>query len=61
MWVWRRMFPVPWTTRRTNTSILRDIKPSMTYGRILKFFVHISRHDNMERLVVQAGRKEETR
>lgn len=62
MWVWRRMLRVPWTARRTNNSILREIKPaqrlsSMTYGRILKFFGHISRHDNMERLVVQ-GRPE---
>ena len=58
MWVWRRMLRVPWTARRTNVSILNEIRPaqrvsSMTYGRILKFFGHISRHDNMERLVVQ--------
>lgn len=62
MWVWRRMLRVPWTARRTNVSILNEIKPvqrvsSRTYGRILKFFGHISRHDNMEKLVVQ-GRPE---
>lgn len=62
MWVWRRMLRVPWTARRTNASILEEIKPvqrlsSMTYGRILKFFGHISRHDNLEKLVVQ-GRPE---
>lgn len=62
MWIWRRMLRVPWTARRTNVSILNEIKPvqrvsSRTYGRILKFFGHISRHDNMEKLVVQ-GRPE---
>ena len=62
MWVWRRMLRVPWTARRTNVSILNEIKPSQrlsssTYARILKFFGHISRHDNMEKLVVQ-GRPE---
>ena len=62
MWVWRRMLRIPWTARRTNASVLNEINPaqrlsSMTYGRILKFFGHISRHDNMEKLVVQ-GRPE---
>lgn len=65
MWTWRRMLRIPWTARRTNVSVLNEIRPaqrlsSMTYGRILKFFGHVSRHDNMEKLVVQ-GRPEGTR
>ena len=62
MWVWRRMLRIPWTARRTNVSILNEVKPvqrlsSLTYGRILKFFGHIARHDTMEKLMVQ-GRPE---
>lgn len=58
MWCWRRMLRVPWTARRTNISILNEIRPqqrlsSLTYGRILKFFGHINRNDNIEKLVVQ--------
>ena len=58
MWVWRRMLRIPWTARRTNVSILNEVKPtqrllSATYARILRFFGHISRHDTMERLVIQ--------
>lgn len=57
MWVWRRMLRIPWTARRTNISILNEIKPKqrlslMTYGRVLKFFGHIACHDNMEKLMV---------
>ena len=62
MWVWRRMLRIPWTARRTNASVLAEINPpqrlsAVVYGRILKFFGHIARHDTMERLVVQ-GRPE---
>lgn len=58
MWVWRRLLRIPWTARRTNASVLNEIKPtqrlsSVTYSRILKLFGHISRHDTMERFVVQ--------
>jgi hypothetical protein len=69
MWVWRRLLRIPWTARRTNASVLNEIKPtqrlsSMTYSRILKLFGHISRHDTMERLVVQGkpeGKRERGR
>ena len=27
LWCWRRLLRVPWTTRRSNQSILRDISP----------------------------------
>ena len=69
MWVWRRLLRIPWTARRTNASVLNEIKPtqrlsSVTYSRILKLFGHISRHDTMERLVVQGkpeGKRERGR
>lgn len=58
MWCWRRLLRVPWTARRTNASILEEINPehrlsSLTSARALKFFGHIMRHDNVERLMVQ--------
>ena len=27
LWCWRRLLKVPWTARRSNQSILREIKP----------------------------------
>ena len=27
LWCWRRLFRVPWTTRRSNQSILKEISP----------------------------------
>lgn len=58
MWCWRRMLRVPWTAKRTNISILNDVKPkqrlsSIIYARILKFFGHVTRNNNMEKLIVQ--------
>lgn len=58
MWVWRRMLRIPWTARRTNISVLNEIRPKQRlsayiYARILKFFGHITRANNMEKLVVQ--------
>lgn len=58
MWCWRRMLRIPWTAKRTNVSILNEIKPeqrlsSMICGRILRFFGHITRSNNVEKLVVQ--------
>ena len=58
MWTWRRLLRIPWTARRTNTSILRQIKPeqrlsSTVYKRILTFFGHIQRKNAMEKMVIQ--------
>ena len=37
LWCWRRLLRVPWTVRRSNQSILREIKPEYTLeGLILK-------------------------
>ena len=37
LWCWRRLLGVPWTTRRTNQSILRDISPGCSLeGLMLK-------------------------
>ena len=34
LWCWRRLLRVPWTTRRSNQSILKEISPGYIIGRI---------------------------
>ena len=37
LWCWRRLFRVPWTVRRTNQSILKEINPEYSLeGLMLK-------------------------
>ena len=33
LWCWRRLLRVPWTARRSNQSILKDISPEYSIGR----------------------------
>ena len=44
LWCWRRLLRVPWTTRRSNQSILKEISPeSSLEGLMLKLkFQHFS-------------------
>ncbi|VEN59534.1 unnamed protein product [Callosobruchus maculatus] len=58
MWMWRRMLRIPYTAHRTNVSILDELGnpkrlSSIASMRMLTFFGHINRSDNMEKLVVQ--------
>ena len=46
LWCWRRLFGVPWTARRSNQSILKDISPGCSLeGMMLKlklqYFGHL--------------------
>ena len=46
LWSWRRLLRVPWTARRSNLSILRDISPEYSLeGLMLKlkfqYFGHL--------------------
>ena len=45
LWCWRRLLRVPWTARRSNQSILKEISPGCSEGLILKlklqYFVHL--------------------
>lgn len=59
MWCWRRMLGIPWTARRTNLSILAQLKirtrlSTICMRRILEYFGHIARKDsdNLEKLMV---------
>ena len=56
LWCWRRLLRVPWTTRRSNQSILKEISPEYSLeGLMLKFqyFGHlIRRTDSFERTLM---------
>ena len=55
LWCWRRLLKVPWTTRRSNQSILREINPEYSLeGMMLKlklqYFGHLMwTDDSMEK------------
>ena len=55
LWCWRRLLRVPWTTRRSNKSILREINPEYSLeGLMLKlgfqYFAHLMQTaDSLER------------
>ena len=56
LWCWRRILSVPWTARRSNQSILKEISPEYSLeGLMLKFqyFGHlISRADSLEKTLM---------
>ena len=60
LWYWRRLLRVPWTARRSNQSILKEISPGCSLeGMILKlklqYFGHLMRRvDSLEK--TDAGR-----
>ena len=39
LWCWRRFLRVPWTARRSNQSILKEISPEYSLGLMLKLNV----------------------
>ena len=45
LWCWRRLLRVPWTTRRSNQSILKEISPEYSLeGLMLKLKLQYSGH-----------------
>ena len=54
LWCWKRLLRVPWTARRSNQSILKEISPGISFeGMMLKlklqYFGHlIQRVDSLE-------------
>ena len=55
LWCWRRLMRVPWTKRRSNQSILKEINPEYSLERLmlklkLQYFGHlIRRADSLEK------------
>ena len=58
LWCWRRLFRVPWTARRSNRSILKEISPERSFeGLMLKlklqYFGHLMRRaDSFEKILM---------
>ena len=45
LWCWRRLLRVPWTARRSNQSILKEISPECSFERLmLKLKLQYSGH-----------------
>ena len=61
LWCWRRLLRVPWTARRSNQSILKEISPVCSLeGLILKlklqYFGHLMRRaDSFEKTLMLGG------
>ena len=58
LWCWRRLLRVPWTARRSNLSILKEISPEYSLeGLMLKlklqYFGHLmQRADSFEKILI---------
>ena len=61
LWCWRRLLRVPWTARRSNQSILKEINPEISLeGMMLKlklqYFGHLMRRvDSLEKTLMLGG------
>ena len=58
LWCWRRLLRVPWTARRSNQSILKEISPEYSLERLmlklkLQYFGHLmQRADSLEKTLM---------
>ena len=58
LWCWRRLLSVPWTTRRSNQSILKEISPEYSLDDLmlklkLQYFGHLMwRTDSLEKTLM---------
>ena len=61
LWCWRRLLRVPWTARRSNQSILKEISPEYSLGELilklkLQYFGHLMRRtDSLEKTLMLGG------
>ena len=61
LWCWRRLLRVPWTARRSNQSILKEIRPMFSLERLmlklkLQYFGHLMRRvDSLEKTLMLGG------
>ena len=57
LWCWRRLLRVPWTARRPNQSILKEISPEYSLEGLmmklkLQYFGHLMRTDSLEKTLM---------
>ena len=61
LWCWRRLLRVPWTARRSNQSILKEINPEYSLEGLmlrlkLQYFGYVMRRvDSMEKTLMLGG------
>ena len=61
LWCWRRLLRVPWTARRSNQSILKEISPGCSLAGLmlklkLQYFGHLMRRvDSLEKILMLGG------
>ena len=61
LWYWRRFLRVPWTARRSNQSILKEISPGCSLEGLklklkLQYFGHLMRRtDSLEKTLMLGG------
>ena len=61
LWCWRRLLRGPWTARRSNQSILKEISPGHSLERMmlklkLQYFGHLMRRvDSLEKTLMLGG------
>ena len=66
MWCWRRLLRVPWTTRRSKQSILKEISPEYSLECVmlkmkLQYFGHLTRRDDSLEKTLMLGMTEDRR
>ena len=67
LWCWRRLLRVPWTARRSNQSVLKEISPDYSLEELmpkLQYFDHLMRRtDSLEKMQmlgkIEGGRRRE--
>ena len=66
MWCWRRLLRVPWTAKRSNQSVLKEISPEYSLeGLMLKqklqYFGHLMQRANLLEKTLMLGKIEDRR
>ena len=67
LWCWRRLLRVPWTERRSNQSILKEISPGYSLERLmlkmkLQYFGHLMwRTDSLEKTLMRGNTEDRRR
>ena len=63
LWCWRRLLRVPWTARRSNQSILKEISPEYSFEGLklklkLQYFGHLMRRPDLLEKTLMLGKIE---